>query len=255
MKYLFLTLLCFLSVIQAESKDDFSSMKAKNWQEVFSDKMSETGWKEKWFLDGLHAKVSNSKEALQIDTSEGYAVLWTKKEFKGDLRIEYDFKCLDSEDKKGVNIIYIQARGDGQNGCVEDITQWNEKRELAAMKNYYLNMHTYHISYATSDRGGKNNDYVRARRYMPIENKGLKKTELKGDYINVDLFDDQQWLRIAIIKKNKKIWMEVKHPKTTKIFKFENVNKPGIEAGRIGLRLMPNRLSQFKNFKVYELNE
>ena len=48
--------------------------------------------------------------------------------------------------------------------------------------------------------------------------------------------------------------MEVKHPKTTKIFKFENVNKPGIEAGRIGLRLMPNRLSHFKNFKVYKLN-
>lgn len=246
---------CFSSSLRAEEKDDFSSLKAKDWQEVFSDKMTGTDWQEKWFLDGIHAKVSNSKEAMQIDTSKGFAVLWTKKEFEGDLRIEYDFKCLDDDNRKGVNIIYIQARGDGQNGCVEDITQWSEKRELAAMKNYFLNMHTYHISYATSKRGDKNNDYVRARRYMPLENKGLSETELKGDYSKVDLFSDREWLRIAIIKKDKKIWMEVKHPKTTKIFKFENVDKPGIEAGRIGLRLMPERLSHFKNFRVYELKK
>ena len=255
MKNFILILLCFVSIVQADNKDDFSSLKAKDWQEVFSDKMTGTDWQEKWFLDGIHAKVSNSKEALQIDTSKGFAVLWTKKEFKGDLRIEYDFKSLDGDKRKGVNIIYIQARGDGQEGYVEDITQWSEKRELAAMKNYFLNMHTYHISYAAGTRGGRNNDYVRARRYMPLENKGLKKTELKGDYNQVDLFSDMEWLRIAIIKKNKKIWMEVKHPKTTKIFKFENVDKPGIEAGRIGLRLMTNRLSRFKNFQVYELKE
>ena len=234
MKNLFLILLCFFCIVQAENKDDLSSLKAKGWQEAFSDKMTGTDWQEKWFLDGIYAKVSNSKEALQIDTSKGFAVLWTKKEFTGDLRIEYDFKCLDGDKRKGVNIIYIQATGDGQNGCVEDITQWPEKRKLAAMKNYYLNMHTYHISYATGTQGGKNNDYVRARRYMPIENKGLKKTELKGDYNNAGLFNDKEWLRIAIIKKNKKLWMEVKHPKMTKMFKFENVDKPGIEAGRIG---------------------
>ncbi|MDD7985173.1 hypothetical protein PQO01_09445 [Lentisphaera marina] len=119
MKNVFLILLSFLSIIQAETKDDFSSMKAKNWQEVFSDKMSGTEWKEKWFLDGIHAKVSNSKEALQIDTSKGFAVLWTKKEFKGDLRIEYDFKCLDSDNKKGVNIIYIQAIDNSNHFLIE----------------------------------------------------------------------------------------------------------------------------------------
>ena len=114
MKNFILMLLCFFTIVQAENKDGFSSLKAKGWQEVFSDKMTETDWQEKWFLDGIYAKVSNSKEALQIDTSKGFAVLWTKKEFKGDLRIEYDFKCLDGDKRKGVNIIYIQATGDGQ---------------------------------------------------------------------------------------------------------------------------------------------
>ena len=34
-----------------------------------------------------------------------------------------------------------------------------------------------------------------------MENKGLNKTELKGDYSKVDLFSDKEWLRIAIVKK------------------------------------------------------
>ena len=89
---------CFSSSVRAEEKDDFPSLKAQEWQEVFTDKMAGMKWQEKWFLDGIHAKVSNSKEALQIDTSKGYAVLWTKKEFKGDLRIEYDWRLQNSKE-------------------------------------------------------------------------------------------------------------------------------------------------------------
>ena len=42
-------------MVQAEEKDDFASLKAKDWQEVFSDKMAGTDWQDKWFLDGIYA--------------------------------------------------------------------------------------------------------------------------------------------------------------------------------------------------------
>ena len=232
------------------AQKSFEELKKKNWQESFSDTCTKN-WQTKWFLDGIHAKVTNNSEAMTIDTSKGYAVLWTKPEFEGDVRIEYEFKRVDDFQKQGVNIIYIQATGDGQNGCDEDISKWSEKRKLAAMKNYFLNMHTYHISYATADTKSPRSDYIRGRRYMPIENKGLKGTKLAGEYFKKGLFKDKKWVRITIIKKDKKIWMEIKHPDKTQLCFFENKDKPGIDKGRIGLRLMPNRLSQFKNFKVY----
>ena len=131
---------------------------------------------------------------MTIDTTNGYAVLWTKQSFEGDLRIEYDFRRVDQYNK-GVNIIYIQATGDGQNGFVEDISKWSNKRNLAAMSDYFMNMHTYHISYAAYPK-----DYIRGRRYLPNENKRLKGTELTGSFFNTGLFEDQQWMHITIIK-------------------------------------------------------
>jgi len=44
--------------------------------------------------------------------------------------------------------------------------------------------------------------------------------------------------------------MEIRHPKKTQLFHLKNEDKPPIQKGRVGLRLMPGRLSQFKNFKV-----
>ena len=241
-------LICSLIVIHpanAEQKNDseFQRIQKQTRKEVFTDECV-GDWKKLWFLDGVKAKVSNSDEAMTIDTTNGYAVLWTKQSFEGDLRIEYDFRRVDQYNK-GVNIIYIQATGDEQNGCDEDISKWSKKRNLAAMSDYFMNMHTYHISYAAYPK-----DYIRGRRYLPIENKRLKGTELTGSFFNTGFFGDQQWMHITIIKQAKHLWMEIRHPKKTKLFHLKNEDKPPIQKGRVGLRLMPGRLSQFKNFKV-----
>jgi hypothetical protein len=84
---------------------------------------------------------------MTIDATSGYAVLWTRRAFDGDVRINYDFQRLDSQNK-GVNILYVQAVGDDENGHDKDITRWSKERADAAMSDYYNNMHTYHISYA-----------------------------------------------------------------------------------------------------------
>ena len=243
-----LILFCLLIVIHpanAEQKNNsqFQRIQKQARKSVFTDECV-GDWKKLWFLDGVKAKVSNSDEAMTIDTTNGYAVLWTKQSFEGDLRIEYDFRRVDQYNK-GVNIIYIQATGDEQNGCDEDISKWSKKRNLAAMSDYFMNMHTYHISYAAYPK-----DYIRGRRYLPIENKRLKGTELTGSFFNTGFFGDQQWMHITIIKQAKHLWMEIRHPKKTQLFHLKNEDKPPIQKGRVGLRLMPGRLSQFKNFKV-----
>ena len=219
---------------------------------AFEDTFTETKWQDNWFLDGKGAKAVNKKEGLELDPGKGFAVLWTKNEFQGDLKIEYDFKRLDNKDW-GVNIIYIQAQGDEEKGFEKDISLWSNKRTEAAMKNYFLNMHTYHISYAAYPTKEKGNDYLRARRYLPLKNKGLKGTKLQGEYENTGLFEDHKWVRISIIKKDKEIWAEFKHPDKTLKCHFKNTDKAAIKEGRIGLRIMPGRKSQFKNFKVYKL--
>lgn len=231
---------------QGERKS-FDALCARQWNNVFTDTC--TGeWSARWFLDGDKAKVTTDEKAMTIDTTHGYAVLWTKQEFRGDLRIEYDFQRVDKKDK-GVNIIYIQATGDGQKGHVKDITRWADRRTKAAMSDYFQNMHTYHISYAAFPK-----DYVRGRRYLPESNKGLKGTKLRGEYTKTGYFNDQEWIHVTIVKQAKVLWMEFKHPTPGKtlLCRFTNDDKPAIEEGRIGLRLMPSRKSRFKNFKVME---
>lgn len=239
----------FLASTSGDANDDatlFEAIRTQPGSVVFSDPCS-GDWRDQWFLDGEKARVSNADDTMKIDTAEGYAVLWTKESFEGDLRIEYDFKRAD-ENPSGVNIIYIQATGDGQNGCSEDIAQWADRRTTAAMSDYFLNMHTYHISYATDK-----DDYLRGRRYLPLENRGLKGTELAGERTNAGLFHDKKWIHITIVKRAKELWVEFRHPDKTTLCHFENRDKPGIEKGRVGLRLMPGRMSLFKNFRITNL--
>jgi len=217
-----------------------------SWQTVFKDACT-ANWQSQWFLDGEFAKVNNDDQAMTINTAKGYAVLWTKESFAGDLRIEYDFQRLD-ESQKGVNILYIQATGDGQGECTEDIRQWSHLRTQAAMSDYFQNMHTYHISYATDK-----DDYVRGRRYLPLANRRLAGTQLSGEIKHAGLFNDKRWIHVTVIKRDQELWVEFAHPDRTIRGHFRNSDKPSVTHGRVGLRLMPGRLSRFRNFQIMAL--
>ncbi len=185
-----------------------------------------------------------------MDTAGGFGVLWTKQEFAGDLRIEYDFKRVDSHDR-GVNISYIQARGDGQDEHLPDITTWSDQRREAQMRDYFMHMPTYHISYAAFP-----DDYIRGRRYLPSRNEKLIGTNLTGEIVGSGLFDDQDWIHITIIKRDIELSAEFKHPgKATLLCHLQNEDKPPVTAGQVGLRLMPGRKSQFKNFRIGQIND
>jgi hypothetical protein len=232
----------------SDEAQSFQKLEQREWREVFSD--SCTGdWMKNWFLDGDQAVVSAGENGMTIDATGGYAVLWTQQSFEDDVRIEYDFQRLDSHNK-GVNILYIQAVGDGEDGHDKDITRWSQERADAAMSDYYNNMHTYHISYAAYGwTDGK--EYVRGRRYMPLAGKGLKGTELAGSYEDTGLFDEPgPWIHVTVIKTPRDLLVRFVHPEKTLVCHFKNEDKPPIDGGRIGLRLMPRRKSLIKNFRV-----
>ncbi|WP_146452823.1 hypothetical protein [Bythopirellula polymerisocia] len=232
-----------VSAEETEERNIFEVLLRSEWTCAFFDSSCDD-WKLRWFLDGEKAEVTNDVEGITIDATDGYAVLWTKASFEGDLRIEYDFKRIDSHNI-GVNIVYIQATGDGQNGHAVDISKWSDRRTKAAMSDYFLNMNTYHISYAAYP-----NDYIRGRRYLPLKNEGLKGTELSGEIEGTRVFENHEWIHITIIKRYKDLFIEFRHPSKVLLCHFVNQDKPGIDQGHVGLRLMPGRISRFKNFRI-----
>ncbi|MEM6820735.1 MAG: hypothetical protein AAF558_02170 [Verrucomicrobiota bacterium] len=231
----------------------FTELLKTPWTEAFHD--SGMGdWKENWFLDGENAMLKNTSRGLEffagpktLDDAH-HAVLWTQKEFKGDLKIEYEYTRLDNEIRM-VTILYIQATGSGEPGFDKDIRTWSNARKVPSMRHYFKHMHTYHVSYAAF--GMKNtipgDDYIRARRYMCSD---LRGTELDNEYINTGLFEPDVPHQITIIKRNFEIYMHIKNPEKDLLCHFINSKFPPIIEGRVGFRHMFTRSARYRNFKV-----
>ncbi|MCD8172496.1 MAG: DUF1961 family protein [Alistipes sp.] len=228
------------------------------WKEVFSD--TGTGdWRDKWILDGIHAMVTNTPEGMVLRAgpedrnNAHHAVLWTRQEFRGDIKIEYDYTRLDSSRADAVNIIYIQARGSGMDGYPEDIHLWGDKRAEPLMKHYFDNMDTYHISYATDGvpPSQESTRYVRARRYMPREGRGLQGTALEPDYVGLDLFETGVRYHITVTKIGGQLWFraEGENGKSGE-FWFDGSPLRPVEEGYIGLRQMFTRSALYSGFTV-----
>ncbi|MDG2221942.1 MAG: DUF1961 family protein [Rubripirellula sp.] len=231
------------------SRTAFDRADSVGWKEVFFDSFTKD-WAKQWTLDGEVATAKNTPQGIELTAGPEFKndshhmVLWTRKSFKGDVRIDYDFVRLDSSEE-GVNILYIQATGSGEAPYEQDISEWVELRHVPAMKTYYNNMHTYHISYAVpGDKG-----YIRARRYLPNMS-GLNGTALPPDYLRNGFFDSGVPHKITVIKQDRDIFMRVTNAEQTGYYHWHNDKLPPIEEGRIGLRLMFTRSSRFKNFRV-----
>lgn len=233
----------------------FEEVAGRDWREVFFD--SGTGdWKERWFLDGEVGTVENGLEwmTLKAGPEPGndahHMVLWTKQSFEGDLKIEYEYTRLD-EQTKFVNILYIQATGNGIGPYAKDIAAWNELRRVPAMRMYYNYMNTYHISYAAFPNNEDTTSYIRARRYKGDES-GIQGSELKPDYFPEDLFKPGVPHRITVVKREREINLRVENAEQVLYCRMTNPDLPAITEGRIGLRHMFTRSARYKNFRVYK---
>ena len=237
-----------------QERTAYEQAAAANWQEVFSD--AGTGdWRKQWFLDGEVGTVTNSPQGMTLTAGPEFKndahhmVLWTKQEFSGDLKIEYDFTRADKENRC-VTILYIQATGSGKGQFAKDITKWNQLRKVPAMSTYYDNMHTYHLSYAAfGDSGQDKTSYIRGRRYMPHRT-GLKGTELTPDYHFDTLFATGMKHHITIIKRDRDLHLRIENPDEVRYCHLKNEKLPVITEGRIGLRHMFTRSASYLNFRI-----
>jgi hypothetical protein len=231
----------------------FAGADERPWQDVFFDPGSGR-WSERWFLDGEVGTVTNGPKGLTLTAGPEarndahHLVLWTKKSFKGDLKIEFDYTRLDHA-TQFVNILYIQATGSGVGRFVSDIEAWRDLRRVPAMRTYFDHMHTYHLSFATFPDAENSRSYIRGRRYLPHQ-AGLNGTELEPDCFPVGLFATGVPHQITVIKKDRDLFIRVANSEQTHYCHLINAGLPIITEGRIGLRHMFTRSARYANFRV-----
>ena len=238
---------------------EFEEIQALNWQQIFFDK-GDKDWQDQWFLDGKKAIITNGEDGMLFAAgpvereNASHAVLWTKRTFSGDIKIEYDFTKVDHANK-AVNIMYIQATGKEQGPYEKDISAWSHLREIPKMSTYFNNMKLWHISYAAFGNGEELNkpDYVRARRYPVIEGKKFKDTQVGKSYDETGLFKDDVQYHMTFIKKGDLLMLHVKGDGKSSYFSWDFSAHPSITEGRIGLRHMWTRASRYANFSVSHL--
>ena len=237
-------------MVQASSKP--------TWKLVFEDAGTKD-WRANWFLDGLKATVKNTAKGMEYASgpiAEGpakhasNAVLWTRRSFGGDLRVEYDFTRLDTAtDHTSVCILYMHATGTGQKPYVRDIFEWRELRSIPTMSKYFNNMNLYHFSYACT--GGNDRNYIRARRY-PSKGDFDKTTRIKPSYENVDLFKPGETWHLVFEKVGVNLTFTATQGQATHTWTWDASAFPPLTEGRLGLRQMQGRNSRYANFKVFE---
>lgn len=257
-----------LESMKTEEKE-FVENNSLDWKLTFSDNFT-SDWNNQWFLDGEKAKVTANNHKLHFGagpkaaSDEDHSVLWTHRDFEGSLKIEFDYIRLDSATKY-VNIIYLLASGSGIGPFNQDISLWKSMRSTPAMKTYFNNMNAMHISFAAFENDNHNpeSDYIRVRRYMPLSGNGLKNTELNPDYFETGLFKTGHKYHIEIIylstadkpkPESPTLIMKVSEGSNSKIFTWNENPYPVLSKGRIGIRLMGSRVSEFSNFRILSLN-
>ncbi len=239
----------------------FNSLNCLKWEQVFFDSGT-VNWHESWMLDGIHANVKNTPEGMIFSAGpvpyndSSHAVLWTKDSFSGNLKVEYDFMRLDSA-MHFVNIIYLMATGSGEGPYARDISKWADRRKVAAMKEYYNHMSLYHISYAafSNQNADPENDYLRARRYVPETAKGLSGTALIPDYNHTGMFKTGKIYKITVILYGNDLLMNISGADKTFLCHWNISEFPRLNSGRIGLRHMCTRVARYKNIRVSKIDE
>jgi hypothetical protein len=245
-----------LNIIGQNDSIVFANLRdSKSWNLAFQDDCT-NDWTENWSLDGLIATVENTLEGMHFKAGPEYkndahhAVLWTKASFFGDIKIEYDYIKTD-EEARCVNILYIQATGDGEGVHEADISKWKALREVPAMRTYFENMNTLHISYSAFGNQENSFHYVRARRYPKPDDQPFKVTQLDPSFDRQGFFKTGQKYHITVLKTKEHLFFKMESKNGVELFQWDISKIEPITEGRLGLRQMYTRSSIYKNFKVY----
>ncbi|MEI6865256.1 DUF1961 domain-containing protein [Flavicella sp.] len=250
---LFLTVSC-----TKKPQDKFDKLnKDSDWKLEFTDPCTEN-WQSNWFLDGEIARVEYGEYGMDLiagpinKNDAHHSVLWTKQSFDGDIKIEYEYTRTDSA-VVNVNILFIQATGNGKGIFEKDITKWNDYRKVPTMSKYYNNMKTIHISLAAFPMVNEDpkNDYLRVRRYPVTEEITFKDMEVAPSFFKTGLFLTGVTYKMTWIKSGNKLYLSVAGNEEIKKYAWDLSKFDPIVEGRIGLRHMFTRSASYKNFNVW----
>ena len=247
-----------LAAQSTEDKENFSrENESSHWKLMFSDKGT-GNWQKKWFVDGVRETIKSSDKGMLFSAGpeEGddacHSVLWTKKSFKGDIKITYDYTRTDTR-QKWVNIIYIQATGIDSGKYVKDIREWSNLRMIPYMSTYFKNMKALHISYAAyGDVLKPGQDYIRLRKY-PLQPGAdfSNTTEIPPAFFDTKLFEPGKTYKIIIIKRDGKLYFQIDGEDHSNLYSWSIPEALDITEGRVGLRHMYTRSALYKNFQVF----
>lgn len=226
-------------------------------------------WEANWFLDGDLAIVEHQDEGLLFHSpSSGvspqdknkyrekfdahHAVLWTRKEFKGDIRISYDFTRIETS---WANLIYIQAEGIGTPPYERDIYAWREMRGVASMDKYFNYMNLLSLSLRKE---------IRCKRYPWNDvSRDLKHEDtLVEPMVDHDGLPNGKTYSLVIEKRKKSCWLRIREAGSEAYIidytwdlsnPSDERKQPYVENGRIGLRQMGGNKAIYRNFKVEQL--
>jgi hypothetical protein len=237
-------------------REEYQKALQRNWQTEFSDSGTED-WRQKWFLDGKKATITNTPEGMVYTAgptnkdNDSHAVLWTRKEFQGNIKIEFDYMRLDDV-FCNVNLLYILATGVGEGPYDKDISKWNGLRDSPAMGIYLRHMNLYHISYAAirEKNPPDQQHYVRARYYPVTLSDESHGTDYTPDYWNPGVFLTGKEYHVTAIKTEKYLFMHVTGDGKDKLFSWDHTRFPLITEGRVGIRHMAMRSSRYANVEI-----
>jgi hypothetical protein len=233
---------------------------------LFQDKLKQD-WRKNWFLDGENATLEHRDGGLAFITTASkltkhedraafdaeHAVLWTRQEFEGDIRIRYTFTKLPGCSWQ--KLIYVQAQGIGKGPYAEDIHAWRESRKVAVMSDYFQYMNLVSLSLR---------DQIRCKRYPTTNMEGeahecefKPRAEIKEMAIGRE-FD------VIVEKRKESIMLRITDAETgvhavdhtwdlTDEKVIKNMDKSYVEKGRIGIRLMGGHKILMRDFTVERL--
>ncbi len=236
----------------------FEKLMQADWDLQFKDPGTKN-WRKNWHLDGLRADVKNTPGGMYFTAGQvsgdnaSHAVLWTRKSFSGDIRIEYDYRRMDTIWRL-VNILYIQATGLGTEEFPTDILEWSDDRKIPYMSSYFRNMNLLHISYAAFSNPAdainrETTSYIRARRYPARES--LADTLIPGGNEAVKMFAPGERHKMQVVKRGRHLAIRVQSPDETVTVYWDTSMFPEVTHGPIGFRHMWTRAAEYSNIKVW----
>jgi len=240
---------------------------ANGSQVLFEDPMNHD-WRDNWFVDGEKAVLEHRDGGLAFITTASevdkrvdragfdaqHAVLWTRREFEGDIRITYSYTKLPGCSWQ--KLIYVQARGIGEAPHVKDIHAWRDLRQVASMDKYFKYMDLIALSLRDEIRC-KRYPWMDVERDVKLENEFLPRAENKGLEIG-------RKYDVLVEKRKKSIMLRITDVETgehvvdhawnlTDEQVLENRDTRFVEKGRIGIRQMGGHKINFRNFRVERL--